>query len=208
MMTRWRPPAAVFLGAIADNDPQALPAFRDYLKDLIWPSTEGGIERSHLSEFHSDGFNGDLQAPTAVIQPVLDHPVWHQAATSGGDILALESSGMLDGGDGNDIIFGSESGLSETGADLISGGEGHDILVGLSGDDTLMGEAGNDVLRGGAGHDILVGGSGQDVFDGGDGNDLIFGFAADDLTGEGANSPEDADDADYLYGGEPLSARN
>ncbi|MBY5766623.1 calcium-binding protein [Rhizobium leguminosarum] len=200
----------LLIAAIAENDPQALPAFREYLKELIWPSSEGAIDRSHLSEFYSSGFNGDMQPPTAVTQPVPEHPAWHQTATADGDILALETTGVLDGDAGNDILFGSEYGLIDSGADFLSGGDGDDILVGLSGGDTLLGDAGNDVLRGGGGVDILVGGNGQDVLDGGENEDILVGGNGQDelVAGAGAldltepHSDWNDDARDTLYGGE------
>ena len=49
---------------------------------------------------------------------------------------------MLDGGDGNDTLFGGDGSY-----------------------DTLMGGSGNDVLHGGSGaHQLLSGGSGNDIF--------------------------------------------
>lgn len=63
----------------------------------------------------------------------------------------------MDGGIGNDTIFGSEA--------------NDDLLFGDIGDDTIRGLGGDDNLDGGGADDDLSGGSGTDVCDGGDGND-------------------------------------
>ena len=68
--------------------------------------------------------------------------------------------GVIDGGPGNDIQFGT------SGRDRFDGGEGSDILFGLGGDDRLFGDGGTapatdyDRLFGGQGHDDLIGGQG------------------------------------------------
>jgi Ca2+-binding RTX toxin-like protein len=53
---------------------------------------------------------------------------------------AASSSFNINGGDGNDLIFGT------TNADSLVGGAGADILTGFGGNDTLVGGAGNDTL--------------------------------------------------------------
>lgn len=56
---------------------------------------------------------------------------------------------VLEGGDGNDTLIGTEV---------------DELLRGLAGDDRLTGGAGNDVLEGGLGRDTLSGGDGADTF--------------------------------------------
>ncbi len=56
------------------------------------------------------------------------------------------------------------AGDSRGGDDTLNGGDGNDILYGQGGDDTLNGGAGNDILIGGYGNDILTGGDGDDLF--------------------------------------------
>ncbi|WP_327196220.1 tandem-95 repeat protein [Vibrio fluvialis] len=56
------------------------------------------------------------------------------------------------------------AGDSRGGDDILNGGDGNDILYGQGGDDTLNGGAGNDILIGGYGNDILTGGDGHDLF--------------------------------------------
>jgi Ca2+-binding RTX toxin-like protein len=75
----------------------------------------------------------------------------------------------MDGGDGDDWLFGNS---------------GDDVLNGDAGDDTIFGSVGNDVIRGGPGNDTLSGGMGADrfVFDSvGDGVDVITDFGTGDV---------------------------
>jgi uncharacterized delta-60 repeat protein len=94
----------------------------------------------------------------------------------------------VNGGDGNDVIYGGAK------ADALSGGNGNDTIFGGGGSDTLHGNNGNDYLSGGAGADNLYGDAGNDqllaldgaidTLDGGagfdrvkrDGNDLLQNF--------------------------------
>ena len=46
----------------------------------------------------------------------------------------------------------------------MNGGDGNDTLFGLAGNDALIGGLGQDRLDGGAGVDTLVGGQGNDVY--------------------------------------------
>jgi Ca2+-binding RTX toxin-like protein len=66
---------------------------------------------------------------------------------------------VLDGGDGNDTLLGSN------GADLIFGGAGDDFIDGNQGNDTAFGGADNDTFRWdpGDGNDTLEGQGGADV---------------------------------------------
>jgi Ca2+-binding RTX toxin-like protein len=69
---------------------------------------------------------------------------------------SLESSDIIDGGDGDDFLFGQD------GEDLLLGGAGDDVLSGGHDRDVLYGEEGNDRLYGGGGCDDLCGGPGCD----------------------------------------------
>ena len=118
------------------------------------------------------------------------------------DLSALQFSGWtgndlvsVQGGSGNDTIFGAEvdnyidggagDDVLETGPgnDTLLGGAGNDSLYGDAGDDSLVGGDGNDTLEGGDGNDTLIGGAGSDSLEGGDGDDLILAGAGDTVWG-------------------------
>ncbi|OGU62926.1 MAG: hypothetical protein A2V66_09985 [Ignavibacteria bacterium RBG_13_36_8] len=122
---------------------------------------------------------------------------------------------QINGGDGNDEIYGSGHATEvnagaghdyvETyegddkinagdGDDEVWSGEGNDEINGDGGDDELDGEEGDDTVNGGDGEDDLYGGDGNDVIHGGDGNDYLFGDhetendgGADELYGDAGN---------------------
>ncbi len=96
------------------------------------------------------------------------------------EIYGREGGDVIFGHDGDDHIEGGE------GADIIYGGRGDDLLSGGDGDDRIYGEDGNDRIGGGEGRNWLYGGDGDDwiggdgslsVFDGGAGNDVLNGSA-------------------------------
>lgn len=78
----------------------------------------------------------------------------------------------IDGGEGNDLIYGN------FGDELMNGGEGNDTLYGGQNEDTLSGGAGDDVLFGNRNADVLVGGTGNDVFyaSANSGHDVVLDF--------------------------------
>ena len=109
----------------------------------------------------------------------------------------------IDGGDGNDYLFGFAS------HDEIFGGSGSDIINGnlttwngkavtLTGDvegDRLDGGAGGDFISGSGGVDQIAGGDGNDFLTGLDGGDSLSGGAGNDVLAGGSN-------ADTLTGGD------
>lgn len=121
----------------------------------------------------------------------------------GDDLVIVTTSApvLIDGGAGNDILYGGSGDntlLGGDGNDILFGGSGSNVLDGGAGDDTLIGGRGTDILRGGAGNDLLDGGRGDDLLIGGDGDDrliggrgrniLIGGSGSDQLIGQpGAN---------------------
>jgi Ca2+-binding RTX toxin-like protein len=112
-------------------------------------------------------------------------------------IVVPPSVSYVDGGPGDDTIFGSlttaasasscQEGVachlevgSQTfeggaGDDIVYGDRGNDILRGNAGDDRLYGGIGDDRLEGGPGNDWLSGGFGADTIDGGEGDDYVRG---------------------------------
>lgn len=101
-------------------------------------------------------------------------------------LLSIE----LDGGDGNDMITGSNDF-----GDLIGGNDGDDTIIGGGGDDTLDGDDGNDSIIGGTGNDSLKGGDGADEIVGGLGLDTIAAGSGDDVIDGGL-------EADSIDGGQ------
>lgn len=84
----------------------------------------------------------------------------------GNDTLIGGASNYMEGGPGDDQLFG------QNGMDTLIGGTGDDLLTGWNGNDTLIGGDDSDVLEGGFGDDFLDGGSGRDQFIGGPGKTL------------------------------------
>ncbi|KJH75769.1 beta strand repeat-containing protein, partial [Pseudomonas sp. ES3-33] len=121
----------------------------------------------------------------------------------------LPGSDTINGGDGNDIIFGdlvSFNGVTgegytalqafvgqETGVETnkVTPSNVHqfvtenykvfDVSGAHDGNDTLLGGAGNDIIFGQGGDDKLYGGNGNDILLGGTGNDLLDGGDGNDI---------------------------
>ena len=109
------------------------------------------------------------------------------------------------GGDGDDLIYGSEGGdtvSAGAGRDRVYGNGGIDTIGGGSGDDTLDGGAGSDTISGDGGADLLVGGAGDDILfaftSGGTGDDGAINYVYGDF-GTAGNEPGSGDDT--LHGG-------
>ncbi len=135
--------------------------------------------------------------------------------TPPGASQTIAVAAVIDGGDGDDRIYGSDRG------DNLSGGAGDDRLVGGRLDDWISGGEGNDVidagggsgnvLAGGAGNDKLIGAdgmsadpvnSGSDWLLGGDGDDQLAGRGGDDFLdgGVGDDSLDGGKGSDtYIY---------
>ncbi|CDZ30880.1 DUF5801 repeats-in-toxin domain-containing protein [Neorhizobium galegae] len=123
--------------------------------------------------------------------------------TDGNDVILLAAGSTADGGpitieggEGNDVLGGSNS------ADIISGGNGNDLISGLGGNDILEGGAGSDEIWGGAGNDQINGGSGIDNITGGLGDDAIDGGIGGDTfnyaIGDGVDTIDGGTESDVL----------
>lgn len=102
----------------------------------------------------------------------------------------------LNGGEGNDVLRGGSEEDGDTGADsdslqnVLNGGAGNDKIFGSTGNDILNGGTGNDSIQGGKGGDLINGDGGNDTLQGSTGNDTIYGGDGDDKIYGGAS--EDA----------------
>jgi Ca2+-binding RTX toxin-like protein len=105
--------------------------------------------------------------------------------------------GHLDGGAGNDDIFG------DSGDDELIAGLGNDHLEGGGGDDDIEGDQGDDELHAGVGNDHLDGGEGNDDIFGDDGDDvLVAGLGNDHLEGGSGDDDIEGDEGnDELHAG-------
>ena len=112
--------------------------------------------------------------------------------------VVMKSDGVsINGGNGNDTIYGS------TGNDKLSGGNGNDTIYGGEGADKIVGGKGNDHIYGGAGNDYLNGNSGDDTFYWDAGNDVYAGGSGyDTLSYAGATSAINADLSKKIIFGE------
>lgn len=94
---------------------------------------------------------------------------------------------QYDGGDGNDVIYGSDR------QDGITGGDGDDRIYGCGGNDSIYAGAGDDLVYGDDLDWATWGRFGNDMIFGMEGNDTLYGMGGDDALYGGA-------DADHLYG--------
>ncbi|WP_438282642.1 immunoglobulin-like domain-containing protein, partial [Pseudomonas alabamensis] len=170
---------------------------------------------SDLSNVEAIGLNSDINAndlkpydsdqtpqtnidPSQLADAILSHT---EPTTPGND--------TVNGGDGNDILFGdlvTFNGVTGTGVEALQGYVAGKLGVDASGvdarlmhkyvsehynefdvsrtndgGDLLNGGNGNDILFGQGGDDKLYGGKGNDILLGGNGNDLLDGGEGDDL---------------------------
>jgi Ca2+-binding RTX toxin-like protein len=124
----------------------------------------------------------------------------------GDDVLRGSDYGnTINGGRGNDNIIGGDAADSiSAGPVLIMSGNGEDRDTVDSGDgaDTVWGGVGNDLLITGEGDDQVGGGVGNDSVHASYGDDEVFGESGNDVMylGEGADEALGGDGNDTIYG--------
>jgi Ca2+-binding RTX toxin-like protein len=108
-------------------------------------------------------------------------------ANAGNDVIYsndVTGTNTINGQDGSDII------IDAAGASILNGGAGNDKIFGNGGNDTVSGGDGDDYIDcgpgadncdGNAGNDIIIGGQGTDTFTAGSnaGDDVFIIFAGD-----------------------------
>lgn len=119
--------------------------------------------------------------------------------TTGFPALPINGSIIVEAGDGNDSVTGSD----DFGESLL-GDDGNDTIIGAMGDDTINGGNGDDQLTGGAGADFIDGDDGADTITGGTENDVIMaGNGADSVMGDAGMDNIDAGQGpDFVDGGD------
>ncbi|OAN75556.1 hypothetical protein A8B78_16215 [Jannaschia sp. EhC01] len=115
-------------------------------------------------------------------------------APFGPDPDPLNNADSIDGGAGDDLIYGQDD------ADTITGGTGNDTIDGGVDDDSILGGQGDDVIEGGHGQDFIQGNIGDDEISGGRGSDTLEGNAGDDtIIGGAGDSIIGGGDADSIF---------
>jgi Ca2+-binding RTX toxin-like protein len=154
--------------------------------DVVVEAAGGGVDT-----IEARGDDLDLNFYSNVENAVLS--ILPYAANITGNALDNEIGGnqhanIIDGGDGNDTIFGDRYNFH-------SGVIGNDTLHGGNGDDWIEGSSGSDLLDGGDGADTLIGGDGRDTFEVGKigGLDTVLDF-------QGGAGGEALDLSDVLSG--------
>ncbi|TFF01647.1 type I secretion C-terminal target domain-containing protein [Pseudomonas sp. BCA14] len=167
----------------------------------------GDVSLNDLKPYDSDGKPQSNIDPKDLANAILGHT---EATLPGAD--------TVNGGDGNDIIFGdlvSFSGITGEGYNALQAFVAQktgvavtavttsnvhqyvtehyadfDVSGAKDGNDTLLGGAGDDILFGQGGNDYLDGGKGNDILLGGTGNDTLIGGPGNDILigGSGADT--------------------
>lgn len=136
----------------------------------ITPRGNDSVSGNTLTAGNTSETVGDAagNALVTIAGPVASVSITYANGEAGGQALWV-----------SDVHFNTM--LAAPGNDLIDGGAGDDTLYGEEGNDTLLGGANNDQLYGGSGADSLDGGVGNDTLFGGTGADTLIGNAGNDL---------------------------
>ncbi|WP_326489992.1 type I secretion C-terminal target domain-containing protein [Aeromonas allosaccharophila] len=169
---------------------------------------------NELSVADLSGFDSDGKVLTGISADGLAN------AILGTSVNNLPGSDRIDGGAGDDILFGDAlhfTGINGEGyaaikqfvagklsAGSVTDAQVHDYITDHAADfdqsssndkaDVLIGGDGNDILFGQGGDDFLFGGTGNDILFGGAGNDTLYGESGNDTLYGGSGN-------DTLFGG-------
>lgn len=123
---------------------------------------------------------------------------YHIGANDDGERIII-----VDAGDGDDMI--DLSGVGHGIKVMINGGAGDDIIVGGQSGNQIHGGLGDDDITGGDGHDLIFGEGGNDTIDGVEGIDWIFGdygrISLVDGNVRFRSLASDDDGDDFIHGG-------
>lgn len=186
----------------------------------IWPTSDRVARAaSPCANSHAPNVNATESADGSVVYGsecgdlivVTSPKVRRVVAGAGNDeVFANPNVDVVDGGEGDDVIYGdlpeestAEQASAAAGAawsrklpvasiSIVEkkceagkscyGGDGSQEMIGSSGNDRIFGQRGNDILYGNSGNDELFGGVGDEsLISGGAGNDLLSGGLGTDV---------------------------
>lgn len=149
----------------------------------VWEVTTGGVTHTVYNKddtFYVRGIGSNGEGHSFRIDNIKIGDVFFQDSSKPAegfnpaeDNLILDASVNVDGGAGDDYIFGSDINYQ-----ILQGGIDNDHLYGRGGIDELIGGDGTDYLDGGIGNDKLFGGVGSDVLDGGEDEIRLYTLTA------------------------------
>ena len=111
------------------------------------------------------GYFGPAITPNDLKPPECSAIHVDQIITGSGTINGPNnSSSLILGSSGDDVITASNSGQPGLYPNCIMGGAGNDRIYGRKHDEIILGGPGDDYIDGGGGYDICYGGGGNDTF--------------------------------------------
>lgn len=180
--------------------------------------TIASIDGTDSSDFIRLVWNDHLEQVIAKVNgvvvetlPAVNLDLIEVKALGGSDRILVDRgipvSLRIDGGSGNDVIFGSDGDdqiFGGPGRDKIFGRDGRDLIEGAEGSDLIFSGRGDDLIFTGGGRNVVFAGSGNDRIMGGPDRDLFFGESGNDLIDgkEGRDRLFGGDDHDVILGGE------
>ncbi|RAH98373.1 hypothetical protein DLJ53_27130 [Acuticoccus sediminis] len=150
---------------------------------MVWNNGDGSDLMDGGDGIDTAQVNGSDTAGDEFVVSTNGENVFFERVNFGNFSLDIRNSEILElnGGAGDDSMDARELEAGQI-ALTENGGDGNDLLVGSQGDDVLAGDAGNDTLVGFRGDDTMNGGDGDDlmVWNNGDGSDLMDGGDGND----------------------------